>query len=123
MHELQELKEMLCNELEEYGRKGNLSSGTLEIVDKLAHAIKNLDKIIESEGNSYMYDGRSYDGMSRKRDSMGRYADNFSRDSYSRGYSRGKGMVSELRDLMEESPDEHTRMEFEKFIKKIEKME
>lgn len=143
MHELNELKEMLCNELEEYGRKGNLSSGTLDVVDKLAHAVKNLDKIIEKEeGGSYEYrDGsyrgngsyrggssynESYDGSYRRgrgpnarRDSMGRYADN----EYSRGYSRGKEMISELRDLMEEAPDEHTRMEFEKFIKRVEKME
>lgn len=32
-------------------------------------------------------------------------------------------MISDLRELMEEAPDEHTRMEFEKFIKRIEKME
>lgn len=114
MHELEELKEMLFRELEEYGTKGNLSSGTLDVVDKLAHTIKNLDKII---------DGGSYDMSYRRRDSRGRYADNFPRDSYSRGYSRGKGMVSELRELMSEAPDEKTRMEFEKFIKKVENME
>lgn len=137
MHELEELKEMLCKELEEYGRKGNLSSGTLDVVDKLAHTIKNLDKIIEREeggsssyrgsyrGNSYRdsYDG-SYErgrGSNARRDSRGRYA-NESMD-YSMGYSRGREMISDLRELMEEAPDEHTRMEFEKFIKRIEKME
>ena len=140
MHELEELKKMLCRELEEYGRKGNLSSGTLDVVDKLAHTVKNLDKIIEKEeggsyngasyrgsyrgGNSYEDGGSSYErgrGSNARRDSMGRYATE-SMD-YSRGYSRGKEMISELRDLMEDAPDEHTRMEFEKFIKRIEKME
>lgn len=47
MDEIYELKEMLCKELEEYGRKGEMSAGSLEIVDKLAHAVKNLGKIIE----------------------------------------------------------------------------
>ena len=45
MHELMELKEKLCKELEEYGTK-ELSAGTHDVVDKLSHAIKNLDKII-----------------------------------------------------------------------------
>ena len=45
MHELYELKEMLMNELKEYGEKGEMTSGTLDVVDKLSHAIKNLCKI------------------------------------------------------------------------------
>lgn len=67
MHEIYELKEMLMKELEEYGRKGEMSAGSLEIVDKLAHAIKNLCKIIEAaeeeeegysrRGGSYYYEG------------------------------------------------------------------
>ena len=48
MHELYDIKEMLMEELKEYGRKGELTSGTLEVVDKLSHAIKNLCKIIEA---------------------------------------------------------------------------
>ena len=46
MHELYKLKDMLCEELKEYGSKSEMSAGSLEIVDKLSHAIKNLDKII-----------------------------------------------------------------------------
>lgn len=144
MHELMELKEMMCKELEEYGKKGDLTAGSLEVVDKLAHAIKNLDKIIESYeeeeysnrggsyeggsyqgggnrgGMSYRYDdGRSYArgrGRNVRRDSMGRY-------SRERGYSRaGEEMVMELRELMEDAPDDKTRQEFERFIRKIEQM-
>ena len=55
MDALYELKDMLCEELEEYGKKDKLDVGTLEIVDKLAHTIKNLDKIIDS----YEEDGYS----------------------------------------------------------------
>lgn len=63
MHEIYELKEMLMRELEEYGKKGEMSAGSLEIVDKLAHAIKNLCKIIEAaEEEGYSERGRSYAG-------------------------------------------------------------
>ena len=50
---------------------------------------------------------------------MGRY----SRDYNYRGYSMDKNdMVSELRDLMHDAPDERTRMEFDKFIRRVESM-
>ena len=122
MHEIHELKERLCDELEEYGSKGKLDVGDLDVVDKLAHTIKNLDKIIEAYdgeySGEYMYENRermpySYARGRRgsvRRDSMGRY----SRDS--------KMMIGELKDLMEDAPDERTKMEFKKFIQKIEQM-
>jgi hypothetical protein len=149
MHELYELKEMLCKELEEYGRKGDLSAGSLEIVDKLAHALKNLDKIIESKeeesgeeysgamyrrGGSYRYDdgmmtGGSYRGGSYARgDGRGR-GSNARRDSMgrysSRGYSRAEGdmdeIVEELRGMMGELPEDKQR-EVQRFIEKVERM-
>lgn len=144
MHKLYELKETLCKELEEYSKKGKMSAGDLEIVDKLSHAIKNIDKIIEkydeSEysgatgysnrmnygrgGYSNERDGYSNENYSMARDGRGR-GSNARRDSRGRysseGYS-GHDMVMELRDLMEDAPDERTRMEFEKFIRKMEQM-
>lgn len=129
MKELYDLKEMLCNELKEYGGK-EMSTGTLDVVDKLAHTIKNLDKIIETyeEGGYsshypyWSYDNgmggsnRSYRGSyAQRRDRMGRY-------SGERGYSRDGGMVEELRALMQDAPDERTKQEFQRFIQKIESM-
>lgn len=110
MHKMYALKDALCDELEKYADK-EISAGTLEIVDTLAHALKNVNRVIEDyereeemyNGRSYRnsyddssYRGRSYDegrsyargrGRNAKRDSMGRY----SRDEYSRNdeYSRG----------------------------------
>lgn len=133
MHAIYDLKDMLCKELEEYGKKGELSAGTLDIVDKLAHTIKNLDKIIECyedkeysnadygmdmpyRGNGYT-DGRSYargrSGNAR-RDSMGRYS--------SGGYSRNADIVDQLRDLMNEAPDDRSRQEIQKLVTKMETM-
>lgn len=100
MHEeMNGLFEKLCGELCEYGQK-DLNMETLKTIDTLAHAGKNVLKIMEGceemEGGSYAYydeDPRtaamggsmrgSYNGngsyrgsyrMSGKRDSMGRYS-------------------------------------------------
>lgn len=133
MHELYELKETLCDELKEYSRKGKMSAGDLEVVDKLTHTIKNLDKIIETyeeEGYSEerrggSYRGGSYEDGGRTYRVEGSYARgrgrNARRDSMGR-YSSADNMVMELRELMEDAPDERTRMEFERFIKKMESM-
>lgn len=138
MHEIYELKEMLMKELEEYGKKGEMSAGSLEIVDKLAHAIKNLCKIIETaEEEGYSERGRSYTGGSyarggrngnyeggsyargrgrnARRDSMGRY----SREG---GYSRGGDMeelVENVRDIMQELP-ESVKHDAQRFVQKLE---
>lgn len=136
MHKIYELKDKLCEELEEYGDK-KLDAGSLEVIDKLAHTVKNLDKIIEKyedEDYSSAYDdgmtGGSYDrggnrygsryamargdgrgrGRNARRDSMGRYS------------SDSRMMVDELRELMNDAPDERTRMEFKRFIEKMEQM-
>lgn len=133
MHAVYDLKEMLCKELEEYGKKGELSAGSLDIVDKLAHAVKNIDKIIETyEEDEYSNYGGSYDdgmsnrgsyrngsyargrGRNARRDSMGRYSNE--------GYSRTGDMVEQLRSLMNEAPDDRTRMEIKNLISRMEMM-
>ena len=143
MDALYELKEKLCQELEEYGDK-ELSAGSLSTIDSLAHTIKNLDKIIESyedEGYSEAYYDGTYEGTGNMGGNMGgtsrRYAmrrysgargdgrgrgRNAKRDSMGR-YSRdGKMMAQELRELMEDAPDERIRMELQKVIQKVENM-
>lgn len=138
---MNELIEYCCDELDALKSKvkkgGKLSVAETEYMDTLAHAKKNLLKGEEMSEEGYsgmMYpryygddrsyaddrsrnDGRSYArgrGRNARRDSMGRY---------SRGYSMAADdMVEELRDLMEDAPDEKTRMEFEKFIRKVESM-
>ena len=64
MHELYELKEKLCDELKEYGRK-DMSAGTLEVVDKLTHTIKNLEKIIEKRCKDGSLIGFNHDPQSK----------------------------------------------------------
>lgn len=65
------------------------------------------------------YDGMSYArgrGRNARRDSMGRY-------SSERGYSRdAEDMVDQLRDLMEDAPDDSVRRDIEKLLHKVEQM-
>lgn len=143
MHKLYELKEKLMNELEDYADNGKFSKDDVEAIKYTASAIDHICNIVErSEDEEYSGDmmgriyndgsynygmdsyerggrgGRSYArgrGRNARRDSMGRYS--------SEGYSRAsEGIVMELRDLMEDSPDERIRSEIQSLIHKVEKM-
>lgn len=114
-----DLKDMLCEELDEITRKGELTAGSLDTVDKLTHSIKSLETIIamneaqDGESGYYPYMGRSY----QRRDMRGRY----SRDN--RGYSRDDSrdsMIHELREIMQDAPDDHTKKRFQSFIRELE---
>ena len=141
---MHKLIEYVCDELKELERKadkeGKLSAAEVQYMDVLAHAKKNLltgEAMMEEseysnadgsyrggsyrsgsymmDGNDGSYRGRSYAGRrNARRDSMGRYSGN--------GYSRSEEMVDELRDLMQDAPDDRTRQEFQRFIQKIESM-
>ena len=148
MHELYELKEKLMKELAEYS-KGELTTGSLEVIDKLAHAIKNICKVCENmEGSSYeggssygrqSYEGsrRSYDGsydMSREgsnRSYDGSYDGESSfrrgrgryarRDSMGRYAAEGPELAMELKELMQKAPEE-SKQDFKRLIQRIEQM-
>lgn len=82
MHDLYRLKENLVKELEELGKQ-DLSKSSLDTVDKLAHAAKNVAKVIEAceeeEYSNAMGGGYSRrGGYSREmsyRDGGGSYGD------------------------------------------------
>ena len=136
MHKLYQLKEMLCEELERFGEHDKLSSGSLDTIDKLAHAAKNVAKVIEcAEEEQYSMDGgmgrRSYDGgMSRRRgySNDGYYYDDG--NSYRRGRAAngrfvsrdGSEMARKLREMMADAPDENSRQEIQRLAEKMESM-
>ncbi|MCQ2408808.1 MAG: hypothetical protein MJ065_09835 [Oscillospiraceae bacterium] len=65
MRAMDKISDMLCEEIEEIASKGTMSMGDLEIVYKATGAVKNIDKIKMSGGNSYgnsYGDGNSYRG-------------------------------------------------------------
>ena len=51
-----DLRNMLCDELDELARKGELGAGDLEIAHKLTDTIKNIDKIEMLEDDGYSRD-------------------------------------------------------------------
>ena len=135
MEYMHELKEKLCDELDEIARKGELGAGDLEIIHKLTDTIKNLDKIdmLEdgggySQAGDWEIEGRAYNrGNSyarRKRDSMGRY----SRDGRmmpNRIYSRDGGkdrMIEHLDAMMDEASTDKEREAIRRFMAQIEKV-
>lgn len=142
MHDLMNLKEMLCEELADYGRARELSPSSLQMIDTLAHACKNVCKIIESkEEEEYGMSGGSYRGGSYEGGSNrgGSYRGGYSRDGYyydGGGMSgrRGRGrngrfvsrdaseMARKLREMMEEAPDEGTKREIQKLAERMEEM-
>ena len=50
MKELYDLRDNLCNELKKYAKK-ELTAGSLDVVEKLSHSIKCIDRILEKEMN------------------------------------------------------------------------
>jgi hypothetical protein len=124
---MHELKEKLCEELEEIARKPEMSAGDLEAAHKLTDTIKNIDKIAmleEDGGYSRAGDweadmrgtyarGSSYRG--RKRDSMGRY----SRDGrYSRHAS--PDMMDKLQTMMDNASTERERDAIRRLMNEME---
>lgn len=137
MKALEDLKNMLCEELEEIARKPEMSAGDLETVHKLTDTIKNIDKIQMFDEGEYSQTGdweaelrgnygrgNSYAGT-RRRDSMGRY----SRDggtSYARGprYSRTDAkehMINQLEAMMDDADSEKEREAIRRCIAQMEK--
>lgn len=125
MHDLYENLEQLCMTVEEEINEANtkirnagnkITSGDLDYIDKLTHTLKSIKTTMAMMDGGYSsdYNGNSY---ARRRDSRGRYS---SRRSYERSYDGD--MVSELRELMEETPNNQMRQKFQQFISEIERM-
>ena len=76
-------------------------------------------QVVETSIEAKQDGGGSYArgrGRNARRDSMGRY----SREG---GYSQAADdMIQDLRELMEDAPDERTQQEFQRFIQKMEQM-
>ena len=135
MHTYYDVKEMLHKELADIVKKGELSAGSLETIDKLLNSIKNACKITMYE--EYKEDGYSYAdsdrdmsnysyargrGSNDRRDSMGRYS---SEGRYSRrGYSYADGdkeeKVEMLREMMQEVNSDEERRALQKIIRRME---
>ena len=131
MHELHELKEMLMDEIRAITKKGELTAGSLDTVDKLLNSIKNACKIVmydeyrdesgySNEGEMHYVRGKQGGGYSnarggQRRDSRGRY----SREGrYS--YADSDEKIELLRDMMNEVSTEEEKRVIRKLIREME---
>lgn len=123
MHELYKLKDSLVKELEDLGKQG-VNKSNVEMIDKLAHAAKNVGKVIECcEDEKYSNRGYSRrmsyaDGRSYADASYAYPEEDFVRPdgSYSR---RGRSRDSMGRYSSEGGVDAHTKEELMKLIEKM----
>lgn len=138
MEYMHELKDKLCDELEEIARKGELGAGDLEIIHKLTDTIKNLDKIEMLEDGGYSQAGYRDGGSSYNRGSS--YANrgkhyvrgHYSRDGYSMegrgnrgGYSRHdakEAMMEQMEMLMEQAGSEREREAIRRCISQLDQV-
>ena len=133
-----DIKDMLRRELDEITRKGELSAGSLETIDKILNSIKNVCKITmyeeySDDGHSYadgdMMGGNSMASGNQRRDARGRYSrrDGSRGDGrggrYSRNYSYHDGndeKIDMLRDMMDEAHSDDERRTIQKIIRRME---
>ena len=122
MKSMYELRDMLCKELDELARKGELGAGDLEIAHKLTATIKNIDKIEMMEDGGYSRDGDWQSGM---RGAYDRDMSNARRGThYVRGhYSRDGGidnMKRQLQEMLDNADDESIRRAIQRCMDTIE---
>lgn len=137
MKSMEELKDMLCKELDKITKHGELSASTLENVHKLTDTIKIIDKIImlEEDGDYSQrgdWEARGTYGRessyARRRGThyvRGHYSrdDGYNDGNYSRRYSRedAKGkMIEKLEHIMDETDGMREREIIEHCISQIE---
>ena len=124
---------------------GDLNTGDIEMIDKLTHSMKSLISscaMLEAEEGyserNMAYYGGGYSGRERREGGDGGYSrEGYSRegrngggsyDSYARregrysregrtgGYSRGMDWNEHLRMMMDEAPDEASRMDIKRMM-------
>lgn len=147
---MHKLIEYVCDELEKIEQQVSdnkkLSLTEVEYADKLAHLKKNLlrsEEIMDKgysgemrrspssfrDWRSYERGGSSYDergrGTNAQRDSRGRYStgrgySRYVRDDYSMATDE---IVMDLRNLMDQAPDDRMRQQIQRIVTKAENMD
>ena len=131
MHTYYDVKEMLHDELEDIVKKGELSAGSLETIDKLLHSIKNACKIImyeEYSDGGYSYADEDTDmteysyargrGSNARRDGRGRYSSARGRGGR---YSYADEKMDLLKEMRENAQTDDERRTVDKLIRRMER--
>lgn len=140
MHRLYELKDKLMKELEGYAENGKFSEKDVEAIKYITSSIDHICNIVE-DADEEEYSGRYYDSRMPMNDGRGgAYTYGGNGGSYARGrggrmsrrgrnqygsygYSRAaEDLVSELRELVKDAPNDAIRQEMKDLIQKVEMM-
>ena len=139
LKELCELKETVADKIAEANKKirqagGKMDASDVEIIDKLSHSMKSLVTtcaMLEAEENGYSEDymptahypvyGTRYsrDEYSGNHGGYSRNESRYSRENRNHGYSRAGDMTEQLRQMMDDAPDDVTRMEIKKLMDRM----
>ena len=122
MKSMYDLRDMLCKELDEITRKGELGAGDLDIVHKLTDTIKNIDKIemLEDDGYSQRRYSQAGDWEADMRGTYGKGSSYARRGShYSRDGARDD-MKRQLQEMLDNADDESIRRAIQRCMDTIE---
>lgn len=115
MRDYDDLREMLCKELDdlydETAKKGGVNAADLDAIRDITSAIKNTYKIEMFEGGDYSRDGdwgASIRGTYSRGNSYARRGTHYVRGHYSRGNSQER-MRMQLEDMMREADTDAAR--------------
>ena len=114
MKSMYDLRDMLCKELEEITRKGELGAGDLDIAHKLTGTIKNIDKIEAMEDDGYSSRRDEYDMRGR-----GRRGTHYVRGHYSRDGGIDN-MKRQLQEMLDNADDDSIRRAIQRCMDTIE---
>lgn len=126
MKDLEELKGFVGREIEKANNRirqnnGGITTGDLDIINKLTHSMKSLVTIcamLEDEEDGG-YSGRGYAyRRGERRDGYGGRGGYMAREHRDGGYSR-TDIREHLNDMMNDAPDENTRMEIRRVIERM----
>ena len=139
MHTYYDVKDMLHDELEDIVKKGELSAGSLDTIDKLLHSIKNADKIImyeeyadrgysyaDADGDMTNYSQARGRGSNARRDGRGRYSSardgrgRYSRTGYSYADDKDEKMEI-LQEMRDHAQTDDERRVIDKLMRRMER--
>ena len=140
LKELRELKDTIAHEIAQANQEikksgGDLNTGDIEMIDKLTHSMKSLVTtcaMLEAEdgySGDYMPPMGPYYGVNNtgyykrtgySRDNRTGHGGNYGGYSRNDGrYSRAGDWSDQLRQMMDEAPDEATRMDIKKLMDRM----
>lgn len=120
MRELYELKDKLCRELKKYNNQ-EITTSNLPVIDTLAHAAKNVDKLIDSYEEQSGYSNRyAYDNPRRVYPMRSDY--NYRSMKNDDGYSYHGSDIEVLRQMMNKAPNEELKQHYQTIINRMETM-